>query len=210
MFKDFLKNNSWFLIGWLLLITVLVTCLLRFDHAGSFIFLNPYHTPALDYFFKNITFLGDGIFIIATAVVLFFAKQKKHSILILISYGFSGLIVQILKHSFPAERPRLFFENHHIHYDYFLNNITLHTINSFPSGHTASVFALAASLTFLTRKWHQQIVYLVAAILVGYSRIYLGQHFPLDVTAGAAIGVCAAMVCYAGVEKYYPSKLRNN
>lgn len=186
-----------------MLVLVLVAYLLCYNQAETFVLLNPWHTPALDLVFRALTFLGDGIFIIAAALILFFMKRKKLSILIATSYAFSGLIVQILKNAFPADRPKLYFENHHIQYEYFLNNITLHTINSFPSGHTASVFAMAASLAFMSKKKYTPMLYLLAAILVAYSRIYLGQHFPVDVAAGTVIGVSSAMICYFVTEKYY-------
>lgn len=205
-----MKSNLWFFSGWLLLFTLLVIHLLSLGHAETFIALNPWHTRVLDAIFRALTYLGDGIFIIVLGLVLFFLKQKKRAILILASYGFSGLIVQILKYSFPAERPKLFFETHHIHYEYFLNNITLHTINSFPSGHTTSVFAMAASLAFLCKEKRWSVLFLLGAILVGYSRIYLGQHFPVDVTAGVFIGVFSASICYLIMEKYYSRRKTTN
>lgn len=67
---------------------------------------------------------------------------------------------------------------------------------SFPSGHTAAAFALAIALfgvfPFLAP------VAVLAAIVVGYARMYLGVHYPVDVAAGGAIGLfvgsCVALL----------------
>lgn len=58
---------------------------------------------------------------------------------------------------------------------------------SFPSGHTAASFALAIAM-FGAAPLLAPVVVLVA-VLVGYARMYLGVHYPIDVLAGACIGV---------------------
>jgi len=59
--------------------------------------------------------------------------------------------------------------------------------SSFPSGHTSSWFALA---TVYSAKYPKYAIPLYGAgVLVGLSRIYLGEHYPSDVLAGAAIGI---------------------
>jgi undecaprenyl-diphosphatase len=63
---------------------------------------------------------------------------------------------------------------------------------SFPSGHTSTVFALAASLSIEYPKWYVVVPAYVYAASVGYSRLYLGEHYPSDVLAGAALGVGSA------------------
>lgn len=58
---------------------------------------------------------------------------------------------------------------------------------SFPSGHTAAAFALAISMFGAIPLLAPALI--VIAVLVGYARMYLGVHYPLDVLAGACIGV---------------------
>ena len=60
--------------------------------------------------------------------------------------------------------------------------------NSFPSGHAIIAFGIAALLApYLSRRW--QVVVWTLAVLNSVARIYLGAHNPLDVVAGAGLGV---------------------
>ena len=62
----------------------------------------------------------------------------------------------------------------------------------FPSNHAANCFGLAVlSSMIFKRRWYTGLM-LVWAVLVGYSRIYVGKHFPLDVLCGALLGVLVA------------------
>ena len=70
------------------------------------------------------------------------------------------------------------------------------TGNSFPSGHTALAFSTATSLLLTTEKWYFAAPAYVWAIGVGYSRIYLGQHYPSDVIAGAVTGAAGAYLTH--------------
>lgn len=63
---------------------------------------------------------------------------------------------------------------------------------SFPSGHTSAAFGLATSLSLHYPKWYVVVPSFTWAGLTGYSRMYLGVHYPTDVLAGAALGVGTA------------------
>ena len=65
---------------------------------------------------------------------------------------------------------------------------------SFPSGHAAGAMALAA---LAARFWpRRRGLFFLAAGLVAFSRVYLGQHYPTDVLAGAVLGLAAAALVY--------------
>jgi undecaprenyl-diphosphatase len=61
---------------------------------------------------------------------------------------------------------------------------------SFPSNHAANVFGGAFFLSFIYRRWAPGLIFI--ALLVGYSRVYVGEHFPLDVVGGAVLGAVGA------------------
>ena len=78
---------------------------------------------------------------------------------------------------------------------------TLHPVNeannaSFPSGHTSGAFALATSLTIVHPKWYVAVPAYSWATLVGYSRLYLGVHYPTDAIAGSVLGTGSAWLSY--------------
>jgi len=157
--------------------------------------LNRLNHPVADIFFKYITYLGDGFFLITIAVILLFIRLR-YFMFIFLPYILSGAIVQILK--------RFIFSNILRPVAYFKGTYGLHLVEgvtplmsySFPSGHSATAFGLFVMLAFLTPKKPVKILCILAAILVGYSRIYLSQHFLIDVLIGSIIGLSSAVFIY--------------
>jgi len=165
-----------------------------FSAKQIFFSLNPIHTLYLDTFFQNYTLLGDGVFSMAIFLILLLADKFSLALQVLTAYLFSGIVSQIFKKAFHAPRPHTIISN--AEYHHFIEGVTNTGMTSFPSGHTTSVFALATILALNTTDKRFSIIYLVTAIITGYSRIYLGQHFLADVTAGALIGTLSGMLVY--------------
>ncbi|NOS93960.1 MAG: phosphatase PAP2 family protein [Cyclobacteriaceae bacterium] len=63
---------------------------------------------------------------------------------------------------------------------------------SFPSGHTTEAFATATAMVLLYRSWKVALPAYSWALLIGYSRMHLGVHYPFDVLAGMIIGISCA------------------
>jgi undecaprenyl-diphosphatase len=90
-----------------------------------------------------------------------------------------------MKYSINRQRP-------YDAYPTIINPYTLEKDASFPSGHTSTAFALATSMSIQYKKWYVVVPAFAWAGSVGYSRMYLGEHYPTDVLAGAAIGIGSA------------------
>ena len=71
---------------------------------------------------------------------------------------------------------------------------------SFPSGHTAVSFAAATAIYAIDKKWG--IAAYVFAVVMGFSRLYLGVHFPLDVLGGAVVGTVAAKLVLVAFARF--------
>lgn len=158
--------------------------------------INQWHAPWADFFFRYITHAGDGFFCVALAILVGFWSKRK-GILFFAAYAVSGLVAQLLKNfAFPKEpRPAEYFAGmmQNIH---TVAGVELSHWNSFPSGHTTSAFAVFGLLAFWSRSPWQQIGWLLVACVVGYSRMYLFQHFLIDVYAGSLLGICTAFGLY--------------
>ena len=64
---------------------------------------------------------------------------------------------------------------------------------SFPSAHAANAFGVAFVFAWFSRR--SGVLYLMTAAVVAYSRVYVGVHYPLDVLAGAMVGIaCGSLV----------------
>ncbi|WP_131538386.1 phosphatase PAP2 family protein [Pedobacter nototheniae] len=195
MLQQIKKHQLYFsLIAATLFIFFIISLL--FSKTESFIFLNGFHCTWLNNFFSIYTFLGDGLIFLAVTLLFIFLKKKKKAATLLLGYLTSGFIAQALKRIFYFPRPKVYFESTAFQYKYFLPGITLHGSNSFPSGHTTSAFCLATILILVFKKHKICIPCFIIAVMVGYSRIYLAQHFLQDVVLGAFLGVLFGLLSY--------------
>ncbi|MGG9961811.1 phosphatase PAP2 family protein [Ferruginibacter sp. SUN106] len=187
------RQHKIYFAGLLLILLSGALFLLFNGKSATFISLNAYHPFILNVFFINYTFIGDGIFALCLiAAILFYYKRKQQGLALLYSFLISGLIVQLIKNLVDSPRPRLFFEAGQ--YLNFIDGVSLANNSSFPSGHTATAFAIATVMALMMKDKSWQLLILIAAILVGYSRIYLAQHFLLDVMIGALIGSASGIL----------------
>ena len=160
------------------------------------------HAPWLDFIMTKITFLGDaGWFWIVVAIALCcFKKTRRMGLTAMIAMIF-GLIVGngLLKHLVARDRPYWIDQG-------LKDALLVKELSdfSFPSGHTQASFAAAVSIFLYNRKWGAAAI--VLAVLIGFSRLYLGVHFPTDVLAGAILGTVFAF-CARPVARYALKKL---
>lgn len=203
MGSNIIVRNRPFVYTWIVFLLAGLALIAAYPKPAVFLMINTWHSLWLDRLFALITFLGDGWFIILLGVIFFFLRKRPLAFLIISSYLFSGIIVQVMKRAIPTARPGLYFRMHELAYPHFSETLTIYNSASFPSGHTASAFALAASLALCVRKKSPGFLFALLALLTGISRIYLGQHFPEDVLAGMFIGVVSTVLCFLFFNRYF-------
>ena len=165
---------------------------------------NTFHTPFFDTFFYYFTYLGDGVTAVLVVILLLSVKYR-FAIIVGASNIIAALITQFLKHEvfYNAVRPKKYFEG--VHDLYFVPGVDNYLYNSFPSGHSTCAFSLYCALSLIVKNKILKFIFFVMAFLVGYSRVYLSQHFFEDVYAGSVIGVSVTLIVY-----YFVSKINKN
>lgn len=158
----------------------------------------------LDQFFIFITdtaFLAAALIVI---IVLLYGIAKKNAVLkvkgwqLVIALVTNSVIVNIIKYAVNRERP--FIHNQ------LIEKLSTGGSPSFPSGHTSDAFMIAfsVSLLFARQKCWLLLIW-VWALLVAYSRIVLGVHYPSDVLGSILIGMLIAFI----VNYYFKKKKAN-
>ncbi len=133
-----------------------------------------------------ITKLGGAVCVISLSVILLLSKNitmVKTGESLAISLVISHLVVRLGKKFFPRLRPYLALENVFIGHKIYRDS-------SFPSGHSTAAFCTATVFSSVLPTL--SIVFFLLAALVAVSRVYLGMHYPSDITVGAAIGIIVA------------------
>lgn len=135
---------------------------------------------------RLLSWSGDGILYVALAGGLYWAEGIANPLLqtLLLGFALERPVYFVLKNAFKRNRPQQAIQN-------FRSVIMPSDQFSFPSGHTSAAFLVATmvsyffpGLTVLLYAW---------AVLVGFSRLVLGVHFPTDTLMGVVLGVGAAM-----------------
>tara|TARA_B100000609_G_scaffold54344_1_gene42331 strand:- start:2908 stop:3528 length:621 start_codon:yes stop_codon:yes gene_type:complete len=150
--------------------------------------INQMGNPVLDLVMRNLTYAGDGLFAVLVFIVLLFIRIKT-ALIALISFALTAGIVQLLKHTvFDTMKRPYYFLQSDVNFR-IIEDFTYHSSNSFPSGHSASIFAICTVIAYQYKsKLSIQLLLVVIAVLVALTRVYLCQHFLQDIIAGSLIG----------------------
>lgn len=160
------------------------------------LWVNRHYSPFLDRFFLITNLGGSLVFSIAVIVFILAFKGWSEMLRALCCFAFVSAIVQIIKHLiFPGElRPVAYFEESGLLR--LIDGVVQLKTESFPSGHTAAAFAISTYFALSLPKKQLHWLLALAALSVGYARLYLSQHFITDVYTGMMIGVIFTPVIY--------------
>jgi undecaprenyl-diphosphatase len=163
---------------------------------------NALSCPALDVFFKGVTFLANSgrIWIAVCIVLIAFPKTRRAGIQVAISLSLASILANlVIKPFFGRARP---YEIAH-----YVTIIPHPPGRSFPSGHTVAAFSCAWLIFRLFHRDHPRLsaAALIFAGIVAFSRLYLFVHFPSDVLAGAGFGILVAEGVFQ-MGRYWPEK----
>ena len=197
--KDVLQRIRLFLILYLLILAACLAIKLIYTKDEIYFAVNIRHTNVLDWIAPYITDLGNGWTIVALAALLVLYNYRI-AFLMMTTFVITSLAVQVVKFIFDAPRPKLYFKDQ-LSKLHFVKGVEILSHNSFPSGHTLTAFATGILITYLVKNKNWAIVLLLAGILVGYSRIYLSEHFFEDVVGGSMLGVCLTILWISFIDR---------
>jgi len=150
--------------------------------------------PALDLIVGIINPIGSGITLLVVCAVLALltgclgrTRLCEAARLAALAFAYAGLLEFTLKHLVGRPRPDAALAATAA----LLGPSWTHDVDSFPSGHATSVFAVAAVFGAYYPRLRLPLYGLAAAIALG--RVYLERHYISDVVAGAAIGMAVAL-----------------
>jgi membrane-associated phospholipid phosphatase len=186
----------------LFLITISIISL-NYNKFEAHLWINQYHYTFLDYVFYLLTHSVEFWSSVIIFLFIGFVKNYKLAAIGFAGFLMSGLVTQILK--------RFFFTHHH-RPTYYLNQLRLlpdnfgfeqHAHYSFPSGHSTAAFSLCLFLALIskTKKWGY--FFGVLACLIAFSRVYLSQHFFIDIAFGSMIGSGVTILVFYFLNKYW-------
>ena len=181
-----------------------------YSKSSIHIYFNQFHTPFFDWFFKYLTYLGDGWAIAFIAVFYLLFIGIRQGLLIGFAVILSSTITQLFKH-FVFEgtlRPGPYFKEVEPYALHLVEGVDLHIAYSLPSGHTTAAFALTVSIAFIYNTRKMDTAMFILGALIGWSRVYLSQHFLEDVFMGSIIGILGTIVIYSLL--YSPKMLEKN
>jgi len=192
---------------YIMLFAVSCFMLLTYHKAELHLLLNSWHSCIVDTFFIYYTVLAEWPLYVIGLLPVFF-KRADWTKLYAICEIVGAIIITILKYIYKSPRPITYFES--------LDGFTLpllfdpssyHRHNSFPSGHSSTffIFFTVCALLLIHSKWGRNnkksavalsILFLIAAALGAFSRVYLSQHFLLDITVGSFVGVVVTCLVF--------------
>lgn len=200
-------RNPWFRIPVLFFFACGLAAPLWLPYGAEITALNGLRHEPWNTLFAWITRLGEAPAFLAAGVGALFFRYRL-SLLIALVGLLTIPVSYYLKDGFGVDRPITYFEKKGVRDEVVLvPGVRMNGgQTSFPSGHTMAAFSLYALLSAAAgrRRPNTSLILAFLPILVGFSRIFLVQHFLYDVLAGAAIGLCLALLVLAVNTRWLP------
>lgn len=162
-----------------------------------FLTINRISNPILDPLFILITYIGSSLFWVFVIIFLWLKKERKASIYLIYAFILDSILAYSAKLFFLRPRPPERFPG--------LEVLRTEYGLSFPSAHSERVFSGAVILGSLYKKF--RLLLFVLAMLVAFSRIYIGVHYPSDVVIGSINGIIIGLISLAIPTKKLQKKL---
>jgi|DEB19_MinimDraft_3_1074340.scaffolds.fasta_scaffold32411_1 membrane-associated phospholipid phosphatase len=153
-----------------------------------FLLLNKDFGTIADDVLLGFTYLAEGwMWIPYLMIVGWFLKKDKT--IIIYCFAISTLLTQIPKLIFFPNITRPIASGIDPNLIHKVEGVVMHQLSSFPSGHTATAFTIFLLTIYLFDHKKMVLMGLIYAMLCAYSRVYLGQHFPLDLGGGILVAI---------------------
>lgn len=193
-----ISRTRYFLLPWLLFLIVAGLLLALFPVSQIHLTVNGFNNGFLDTIMPWVTLGADG-WTIVVACLLMFAWNRRAAIFISLACLLPSAITWFLKSVvfYGTPRPKWYFTNVEVHELHYVPGVENWLYDSFPSGHTTVAFAFFFAIALCIRNTKFALLLFFAALAVGYSRIYLSQHFLFDVYWGSIIGTITTLVVFA-------------
>ena len=206
------KCLSVYIIAYLTLLLVVCGLLCLYPKLELHLLLNSWHTRIQDTFFKYYTMIAEGP-IYALGLLPLLWRQIRLTLFMGLCELTGGAVLQLLKHTLCLERPICAFERLSDSTWPLVSGVDMHYGNSFPSGHASTFFVFCTCFalflayrrqrnsethqTLSTIFFHLSLLSLLTLAALGaFSRVYLSQHFLLDVCVGSIIGFITPLLLF--------------
>ena len=190
-----------FAIPTVLLLICLGTALLVFPKGELHLMLCQPHTAFLDTWMPRYSNLVDWLPYVSVVILLFY--RAGWSVFLAGNLLLTTAIVQPIKHLFNAPRPLVWFgENMPDIILPLVEGVRMNHWHSFPSGHTATFFTFFFTISLLMMdtkikaKGSYAFLCFILAAIGAYTRIYLSQHFALDIFGGIICALISTLLIY--------------